>query len=68
MAAQFGELTDDQRYAYRYWLDNKSTVDSHHVMEATTEATAFANEATTEEKLRENLEFMKKAKELTDKA
>jgi sugar phosphate isomerase/epimerase len=44
MAAQFGEMSDEQRYAYRYWIDNKSTIDSHNVMEATTEATKFTNE------------------------
>lgn len=45
MAAVFGgELTDEQRYEYRYWINNKSTVDSHNVMEATSEATKYADE------------------------
>lgn len=46
MEARFGgNLTEEQRYNYRYWINNKSTVDSHNVLEAATEATKFANEA-----------------------
>lgn len=46
MAGAFGEnLTDEQRFEYRYWLDNKSTLDVNNIMEEAKRVKAICDEA-----------------------